>query len=907
EMEPVPIGVAGNLWVGGVGVGLGYLNQPELTQKAFIRDPFHADNKDSDPGGANSYPDRANSDPDGTHIHTDGPDSYAGIHTPISKRLYRTGDLAQYLPDGNILFLGRSDHQVKIRGFRIELEEIEAAISRHPMVREQVVTARSMKPEGTSQSNAPGTSESAPASPRDQSDAMALVAYVVFHEADQTRRKDNDHIRGKNNDQTRRKNNDRIQDKNHVSARETGHQAIEELRIHLAGQLPAYMVPSAIVALPEMPLTSNGKIDRRALPQPTETLTGSSAPFALPRSDTERELLEVMAEVLARPGMGIHDNYFSLGGDSIQAIQVTARIQMRGYTLKLRDIFQYPTVAELAPRLSRRTRQIDQGWVSGPVHPTPIQSWLLSQDRNLINHYNQAVMLTFDASLDVPALEAALGAVMLHHDALRMTINTDMEYLRMKDRALENQALKDRGFGGGAPEDRALDDGESKNQGMELVIQEPEAIKPRVSVIPFNPDRDLESLFSEMAPALHSSFDLENGPLVKTILFQGNHGDEQHHFQPDKLIVIIHHLSVDAVSWPIILNDLFTAYSAHRQGQGIQLPAKTHPFSHWTAQLGIMAENAASDSPLPMFTREIQYWEEVAKEPRMILPGQNKNHGLHGDAACMEITLPARDTAILTGRAQEAYHTDMNDLILTALTRALKHWAGIDNIMVALEGHGRDDLPAPDGTLWESDVDISRTVGWFTVEYPVLLKWTDGMTGLQIKSIKESLRRVPNRGMTFGIVKPVLETNVQRRLEPEISFNYLGAVDGDHAIISRGGGAPAEMGTLSRVEALPHKDLIHPKMKRAHAMEMEAEIRQNRLHIQIYYNPDRFGEDSMQELISILKGALIEIIDHCAGKEESEVTPWDLTWPHLTLPQFDVLMEQQGMKPSMLQDIYPLA
>ncbi len=867
NLEPVPIGVAGELWVGGVGVGLGYLNQPELTNKAFIPDPFYLDESLN----------QAINQPLNESVTK-------RINPKNSNRLYRTGDLAQFLPDGNILFLGREDHQVKIRGFRIEIGEIEAVISRHPLVKELVVTASAINTNSGSASagSALDKSDFNAASDRSSSSAQtSLTAYIVFNGNGDDDSKESD--LKTDSDLKSESTPDLKSDLNSDAEK------IEKVRNYLAQHLPAYMVPAYFVPLTKMPLTPNGKIDRKALPNPASLSIDTSVLFTPPRNETEKMVAEILAGVLNRPSIGIHDNYFALGGDSIQAIQAVARIQAKGYTLKLRDIFQYPTVAELTPRLTYRSREIDQGVVTGELLPTPLQKWLLSQDRELIHHYNQAVTLHFNSKLNVGSVKAALDAVMIHHDALRLTVQID-----------------------------------------KLNIKEPE-LKTDLMLVPFDSKTDSVELFRTTRLKLHQTIDLANGPLIKTALVQGE--------KQDSLILVTHHLCVDAVSWQILIEDIVSAYNAHASGsainasdagrvvnapsdlRAIQLPAKTDSFKYWSEQVHKFIK--VSDD-------EINYWKSLVQDDLKPIPTDfSTDNGFYQDTDFIEITLPSPDTATLTGKAQMAYHTDMNDLLLTSLALALHYWADIGKTMVALEGHGRDSIEdkikdsiesnginsiegnGTDSIKGQSksldDIDISRTVGWFTVGYPVMLQLSDSYSdlGLQIKQIKESLRHVPNRGFNFGLIYPALPPEIQDRLNASISFNYLGAVDA--------GGVPSDSSNSSNkqkfmlsVETAPHTELIHPKMRRQHQLEIEAEIRKSKLCIQFYYNRNQYDSSTVQRLGSLMKNALIQITDHCSGRKISEITPSDMTWSHLSLSQFQTLLKDNNLLAQDVQDIYPL-
>ena len=318
--QPVPIGVPGELFVGGDGVARGYLNRAELTAKRFLPDPFS--------------------------------------QSP-SARIYRTGDLARYLPDGRIEFLGRMDHQVKIRGFRIELGEIESVLKRYPAVEQAVVVARE---------DTPG--------------AKRLVAYVV--------------------------------------ATEDSDVTPKVLRDGLSGDLPAYMVPSAFVLLDGLPLTPNGKVDRKALPAPSGGRPDLEAELMLPRNEREVILSGIWSEVLDVDEVGVHDNFFELGGDSILSIQIVSRANQAGVHVTPKDLFDHQTVSKLAAAARDESAVVaEQDAIIGEVPLTPIQHRFFEQDLTDKHHHNQAMLLEVRQGTTVQVLEAALGHVLSHHDALR--------------------------------------------------------------------------------------------------------------------------------------------------------------------------------------------------------------------------------------------------------------------------------------------------------------------------------------------------------------------------------------------------------------------------------------------------------------------------------------------------------
>ncbi|RKG95355.1 non-ribosomal peptide synthetase, partial [Corallococcus sp. CA047B] len=293
ELQPVPVGVLGELYIGGDGLALGYLGRPELTAEKFVPHPFR---------------------------------------TQAGARLYRTGDQVKQLPDGSVVYLGRLDSQVKVRGFRIELGEVESALSRCEGVSESVVVVREETP-----------------------GIKRLVAYVV--------------------------------------ARTGAQVTTDGLRSELKARLPEYMVPAVFTVLPALPLTVNGKVDRKALPAP-EASTEASESYEAPRTRTEETLAGVWARVLGVERVGVRENFFALGGDSILSIQVVAKAGQAGLKVTPKQLFQHPTVEQLAKVVEAVRGSVgEQGLVEGEAALTPIQRWFFEKELPQAHHFNQAVLL----------------------------------------------------------------------------------------------------------------------------------------------------------------------------------------------------------------------------------------------------------------------------------------------------------------------------------------------------------------------------------------------------------------------------------------------------------------------------------------------------------------------------------
>ncbi|HEY2740281.1 MAG TPA: AMP-binding protein, partial [Thermoanaerobaculia bacterium] len=317
---PVPVGVPGEIHVGGAGVARGYLNRPGLTAERFV------------------------------------PDAWSGR---AGSRLYRSGDLARFRATGDLEYLGRIDQQLKVRGFRIEPGEIEAALTAHPQVREAVVVAR-----------------------EERAGELRLVAYVV------------------------------------VAAPAPGPRP---LRAHLQERLPEHMIPAVFVVLDRLPLTPNGKVDRRALPAPEPRLPEGEE--TAPRTPAEGTLARIWTELLRLERVGVHDNFFDLGGDSILSIQIVARARRAGLFFEPREIFEHQTIAELAAvARSGAAPGGGQGPVTGSLPLTPIQRWLLEMELLDLHHFNQSVLLASRAPLQAGALARAAGCLLAHHDALRLRL-----------------------------------------------------------------------------------------------------------------------------------------------------------------------------------------------------------------------------------------------------------------------------------------------------------------------------------------------------------------------------------------------------------------------------------------------------------------------------------------------------
>ncbi|MFN8596436.1 MAG: amino acid adenylation domain-containing protein [Anaerolineae bacterium] len=734
DLRPVPIGVPGELHIGGAGVARGYLNQPDLTNERFISNPF------------------------------------GSLSSATCARLYKTGDLARYRADGNIEFVGRIDQQVKMRGFRIELAEIEGALNQHPHVREAAVVVR----------------EDTPGDRR-------LVAYL---ESDQP-----------------------------LEA--------NELRAFLKERVPDYMLPATYVILDALPLTPNHKVDRRALPKPDQTAPTSDQIEVEPRTADEQTLTDIWRQVLGVKRVGIHDNFFELGGDSILSIQVIARANQAGLHLTPRQLFEHPTVAELAAVADRApVITAEQSDVVGPVPFTPIQRWFVEQDWPNPHFWKQTLLLKIDRTLDSTLVKQAIEQLVIHHDALRLHYeHTPFGWQQHIPPATE-----------------ADGDGAFNYVDMSDV-----------------PDAWLCEAIETAAAWLRAVVNLREGSLLRVAFF--NCGQTR----SSRLLLSAHHLVIDTVSWRILLEDFQRTYNQLARGEPVQLPNKTTSFKQWAERLVTYAQSATAK-------RELDFWQSltrdaVAQLPRDFAHGDNREASAH----TLMTTLSAAETSALLHEVPAAYQTGINDVLLTALAEALSRWIGSRAVLIDQEGHGREAL--------FDDVDLSRTVGWFTTVYPTRLDLRGvNEPGAMLKAIKEQLRRVPQHGIGYGLLRYLcadqsIRDALRSAPQPEVSFNYLGQFD--HTL-------DATFTLATEPTGAEHS----PRDQRAHLLDISGSIIGGQLHMEWIYSTNLHRTETIERVATDFYAALRHLIKHCLSPEAGGYTPSDFPEANLNEAELAALLAE---------------
>lgn len=694
------------------------------------------------------------------------------------ERLYKTGDLGLWLADGNIEFIGRVDHQLKIKGYRIEAGEIEDTLLQHPAIQSCVVVGKVLKGAKTKE----------------------LIAYFVT------------------------KNGKEL--------------AVADLRNHLGESLPDYMIPTYFVQLEALPLTSHDKVNRKALPEPDSSSRNSGIAYVAPQSKMEVLLAEIWQEVLRQQDIGIHDNFFYIGGDSIKALQISSRLGAKGWTLSIKDLFTQPTIAQLALKIKAKKRTYPQTLVNGQAPLTAIQKWFFETIKvENQQHFNQAFRLSAKEAIETKYLKESLSAIVQQHDILR---------------AIYHQTA----------------------EGIAQIIQA--EISLDFQEVEIKDKSQETALIAKHIQLAQSSFDLAKGPLLKAILFKKSTGDE--------LFIVIHHLVVDGVSWRILLEDLNTAYSQLAAGQAIALAPKTAPFAWWSEKINTHANSSTA-------LGQLDYWNKVLAQNVEAIPVEYPNGSNQvGNSMEVDFQLNQQQTQQLLQQTNQAYKTAINDVLLCALSRALEQTFGGTAYQITLEGHGRETL---------ADMDISRTVGWFTSMFPVVLNYKKDLA-YHLQSTKENLHRIPNKGMDYGLLRYLNEEhkvsdNLKVSDTAAISFNYLGSFSEE------------DNNALFAFSNKNTGDNISPNMERDSELDVLGILMDGRLNMSIAFSDKRIKQTKIKALAANYKRALLDLITHCVQQESSQLSPVDYTACDLTLEQYQYFLTTNQLAAADIEDIYTLS
>lgn len=628
EMNPVPPGSYGEIYIGGKSVGREYLYNEKLTNEKFVSPHFFSNNT-----SGNS-----------------------------SSKLYKSGDIGRWIKNPKktgewiIEFHGRKDTQIKLRGYRIEPGEIESKMVNFDSIENAVVAIK-----------------------EDIFNNKQLFGY-------------------------------------YVSSKDINN---EGLREYLKTELPEYMVPAFFIKINSIPLTINGKIDYKLLPEPVAQVQNTH--IRQPASEPEKIIHETFKEVLRQENISIDDNFFAIGGDSIKAVQITSILFNKGISLNVKDILTYQTIEKIAANadISDAKVKYSQNLAEGEKELFPVEKWFFDQNLANPDFYNQSVLLTLNKPINISLLEQTFKKLIDHHDGLRLNFNPEKGNLFFNNKHIDEDFH--------IPEYHLFSSTKEKYSNIESICQE-----------------------------VKSSFDITKTLLIKAAIITDETGEK-------KMFITAHHLVIDGISWRILLEDMYKIYSALETNQNIKLQYKTCSLSDWAKKL---AEYSLSEK----LKNEIHSWKETENIMFPIPTDAETNDWSVKNTNKISGILSSDKTEFLLKRAFQKYKIDILTLLNTALAKTLKDWTGIGSFIIEQEYHGRHF----------ENIDSSRTIGWFTSIYPVKIIFPNDSLSKQILSVKEQLKQVPENGIDYSILKYTNNSFIKADdTIPEIRLNYLGQFDNE--------------------------------------------------------------------------------------------------------------------------------
>ncbi|UHA72708.1 non-ribosomal peptide synthetase [Paenibacillus sp. 481] len=677
-----------------------------------------------------------------------------------SERLYRTGDLARWRSDGQIEYLGRLDYQVKIRGNRIELDEVRQKILTCEGIEDTIVIARY---------TAGGQAY--------------LCAYFIAEASC----------------------------------------SVKSIRKQLAKLLPDYMIPSYFVQLAAFPHTASGKVDRKQLPEP-EGYIECTEDYVGPRNGFEQRLCLIWENLLHLDAVGVLEDFYALGGDSIKAIQVVSKFNdnEHGWRISVSDVLTYRTIEAIALQVvtSGSFVTYDQGLLIGKKGLTPIEHWFMDSVLANPHHFNQSVMLEWHHSPNVQWLEQAFQLLVKHHDGLRLNVN------------LEQQELFFNEHHANAP---------FEVQQIDLTMLD---------------EREQHVQEQQLKYELKSACRIDQDLLIRAMLMKISEGKH-------KLLITAHHLLTDGVTWRILLDDFVYLYECFAAGRTPVLSQKTASLLDWYKHVDELAVSKA-------FVSEQSYWE-IANAHSFKLPQDAETDDWSIERQkTVSSSLDRSKSQLLRAEAHWAFQTEINDLLLTALSRAICDFAQVSEYVVVMENHGRH----------AESLDLSRTVGWFTSMYPLKLGFPSDDMGEQIKRIKEQFRSVPNNGVGYGVLRYLNDAWLEDKREMvELRFNYLGQFNQEFN------------NELFRFSEMSSVGEIGESNTMATKMDLNCYMMNDVFHVELGYNGLAYQEETMQALVDSFIHQLMSIVDFSVAQEEVQYTPSDFEAAELDQESLDLLFE----------------
>ncbi|WP_331846023.1 amino acid adenylation domain-containing protein [Paenibacillus haidiansis] len=694
-------------------------------------------------------------------------------------KMYKSGDLVRWLPDGNIEYFGRKDNQVKIRGFRIELEEIRTHILQIEGIREAVVLVRE----------------------KDSGDNYLCAYYATDADID-----------------------------------------LLHIKKQLKNVLPGYMIPSYFVKMEKLPIGLNGKMNTKALPEPDNAFPAAHK-YIEPRNEIEEKLCLAFQEILGINKVGIRDDFFDLGGDSIKAIQIASWLNNHQLSVQVKDILRHPAIEDLYDFIVVKDNTEPAQMISGEFQLSPIQKWFFEKDFENMNHWNQFVILNSKTKLEKETIIKVFNKIIEHHDTLRI------KFSRRNGKYIQ-------AYG---------------EVGTEYY---------NFKVIDLTQSSDLEDAMKKETDKIQGMVDIEKGPAIQLGLFKTAYGD--------RLLIVIHHLLVDGISWRIIIEDFINGYQKVSSNTPFYLDSKTDSYKKWVETIN---DNNVRKSCM----KDLSYWQKIesVETNRLPMDRSNKDNKSY-NSDTIEVELSEKDTFDFVKNANKAYRTNSEDLLLAALGIALAKWINSDGkFKINMEGHGREEV--------SDHVNVTRTIGWFTSIYPVLLDINmNKHLSYIIKSVKENLRNVPNHGFSYNVLKYSGDSeNGEREIitvsnTDTISFNYLG----EFTLT-----APCDWLDTSNINAGLS---VSPASERVYDLEIYGMIIDKKLTFTFSYNKEAIDPIQLKKLIDYFIGSLEEIKQHCINKKHMELTAYDLGCTGLDIDEFDTLIGNFKDNVSKIYSLSPM-
>ncbi|TCS97013.1 non-ribosomal peptide synthetase [Hazenella coriacea] len=587
-----------------------------------------------------------------------------------------------------------------------------------------------------------------------------------------------------------------------------------ELRSFLAKNLPAYMIPTHFFQLHRIPLTINGKVDRGQLPAPE--MIRNDIHVDEVRNNKEEVLLQVTRDLL-NVKVNLEDNFYHLGGDSIKAIQLSSNLVNQGFKIRVKDILAHPVIKDMTlyvEEVSRGSSENNRP-CEGTIKSLPSTSWFFSRNLPNVHHYTQSLLLNLKKDVDISLIETALYMLVSHHDSFRLNYNDKTDTLYFNAENLTKKVEM---------ETFDLSDVSASEQ---------------------------QSQIAKMGEMLKSSFDIRNDVLIKACLFHLR----DHSF---KLLLTAHHLAVDGVSWRIILEDLNHIYEQLHKSENVSLLPKTNSIQDWAHELEQFSQRIDE--------KDRQYWKHVYEHRMESLNDFDLGTDEMEHCESFVQTLTEEQTEQLLLKANDAYRTKPDELMIIALALLMKDYTQKDDIVIEVEGHGREEIT--------EYIDVSRTVGWFTSLYPIQLTVQNVDLSMQIKLLKDQLRRIPNKGLCHGVLKYIsgeLPSNPQKL----VRFNYLGDFN---TTFSNGIFEFAEEYSGQEMSDQNEMDCL---------LDLVAYSVNQKLKITISYSRNKFKRETIEQFAHAYIKQLQSLINHCCDKEITEFTPTDFETTNLSMEDLD--------------------